>query len=76
MILIENRENRTPDVEVYTYNMIKRFEFNGCTVKEDVDAGVFVVTTYDNDYFIATFPVKETAYILKTNETTTNITMV
>lgn len=76
MILIESRENRTPGVEVYTYNMIKRFDFTGCTVKEDSEAGVFVVTTYDNDYFIAMFPVKETAYILKTKETDNNITFV
>jgi hypothetical protein len=76
MILIENRENRIPNVEVFTYNMIKRFDFNGCTVNEDPDAGVFVVTTYDNDYVIAMFPVRETAYILKTRETDSNITFV
>ena len=76
MILIENRENRTPYVEVYTYNMIKRFTFNACTVKKDVDEGVYVVTTSDNDYFVAAFPVKETAYMQQTNETSDNITFV
>ena len=73
MILIENRESRVPYIDVYTYNMIKRFTFDSCTVKADIDSEVFIVTTYDNDYFIATFPIKETAYILKTNETGSNI---
>lgn len=76
MILIENRENRTPYVDVYTYNMIKRFTFNACTVKKNVEEGLYVVTTSDNDYFIAAFPVKETAYMVETNENTDNITFV
>lgn len=76
MILIENRIQRTPHIEVYTYNMIQRFTFNNCTVKEDEEHGVYVVMTNDNDYFIAAFPMKETAYILTTNETSDNITFI
>lgn len=76
MILIENRTQRDPYIEVYTYNMIHRFTFNKCTVKEDAENGEYLVMTNDNDYFIASFPMRETAYILTTNETSDNITFI
>lgn len=74
MILLEDRNTGNPNlrtvVEVYTYNMVLRFRFNNCVVQCETDNNRYVITSIDTEETFGAFPMTETAYILKTPETT------
>ena len=74
MILIEDRTHTTyanDTVEVWTYNMKLRFKLDKCRVKRYPEC--YEVISLDGQH-VATFPAGETAFMMKTPETTVQIT--
>ena len=74
MILIEDRTHTTytdDTVEVWTYNMKLRFRLERCRVKRYPE--YYEVLALDGQH-VATFPAAETAFMMKTPETTKQIT--
>ena len=74
MILIEDRthEKYTTDaVEVWTYNMKLRFVIDRARVKKYPECYEVISLTGEH---VATFPANETAFMMKSPETTQQIT--
>ena len=74
MILIEDRTHTTyqaDTVEVWTYNMKLRFVMDHCRVRKYPEYYEVISLTGEH---VATFPANETGFIMKTPETTLQIT--
>lgn len=74
MILIEDRTHTTypnDTVEVWTYNMKLRFKLDKCRVKRYPE--YYEIIALDGQH-VATFPANETAFMMKTPETSQQIT--
>lgn len=74
MILIEDRTHtKYPNdtVEVWTYNMKLRFKLDKCRVRKYPE--YYEIVALDGQY-VATFPIGETAFIIRTPETVLQIT--
>lgn len=74
MILIEDRTHTKYSndmVEVWTYNMKLRFKLDKCRVRRYPE--YYEVISLDGQH-VATFPAGETAFMMKSPETTLQIT--
>lgn len=74
MILIEDRTHTTyttDTVEVWTYNMNLKFKIENAHVRRLKDCYEIVSSTGEN---IAVFPIGETAFMMKSHETSAVIT--
>lgn len=74
MILIEDRTHTTystDTVEVWTYNMNLKFKIENAHVKMYKDH--FEIISHTGEH-VATFPGNETAFIMKSPETSVSIT--
>lgn len=80
MVLFEDRNtgdaNIRSIVKVYTYNMVLRFTFQNCIVQCEADNNRYVITSLITEETFGAFPMTETAYILRTVETSAYITQV
>jgi len=73
MILIEDRTHDkydTDTIEVWTYNMKLKLKIENSTVKTYDDC--YMIVSHTGEY-IASFPLNETVFIMKTQETTGQI---
>lgn len=67
MILIHDTSSEQTKVEVWTYNMSKKFTINDAHILRPDDGNNYQVVNQD-DELIALFPVDETVIILKTSQ--------
>ena len=80
MVFFEDRNTGNANiksiVKVYTYNMVLRFEFKNCVVQCDSEHNRYVITSIVTEDTFGAFPMTETAYILRTQETSQYITQI